>query len=74
VARFHLQLRAFPVWQQSLLLIPLMAVAVFPGFWLAGMGTRGQPDFPWLGLLTSGLIWPWVFALLRHLRRRFGLA
>lgn len=74
VARFHLQLRAFPVWQQSLLLIPVLAIAAFPAFWLAGMGNRGNPSFPWPGLLTSALIWPWIFALLRHLRRRFGLA
>jgi cell shape-determining protein MreD len=38
------------------------------------MGNRGNPSFPWPGLLTSALIWPWIFAVLRHLRRRFGLA
>lgn len=71
VARFHLQLRAFPVWQQSLALVPILALAAFPGFWLAGMGNRGDPLFPWPGILTSALIWPWMFAVLRDVRRRF---
>lgn len=74
VARFHLQLRAFPVWQQSLALVPILALAAFPGFWLAGMGNRGDPLFPWSGILTSALIWPWMFAVLRDLRRRFVAA
>ncbi|HBG29650.1 rod shape-determining protein MreD [Candidatus Macondimonas diazotrophica] len=74
LARFHLQLRAFPVWQQALLLLPLLSIAVFPGFWLAGMGNRSEPSFPWQGILTSCLLWPWVFAVLRHVRRRFSLA
>ncbi|HMM45698.1 MAG TPA: rod shape-determining protein MreD [Candidatus Macondimonas sp.] len=73
VARFHLQLRAFPVWQQSLALVPILALAAFPSYWLAGMGNRGDPLFPWPGILTSALIWPWIFAVLRDVRRRFVL-
>ena len=71
VARFHLQLRAFPVWQQSLALVPILALAAFPSYWLAGMGNRSDPRFPWPVILTSALIWPWIFAVLRDLRRRF---
>lgn len=73
VARFHLQLRAFPVWQQSLALVPILALAAFPSYWLAGMGNRGDPLFPWPGIVTSALIWPWIFAVLRDVRRRFVL-
>ena len=51
-----------------------LALAAFPGFWLAGMGNRGDPLFPWSGILTSALIWPWMFAVLRDLRRRFVAA
>jgi rod shape-determining protein MreD len=73
IQRYHLQVRAFPVWQQSLLVMSVIAVYEFLLFWAEGATAAQVPPYPWPAILSSGLLWPWVFAALRGLRRRFEL-
>jgi rod shape-determining protein MreD len=69
-ARFHLQLRQYPVWQQALiilslvLLVHIIAVMVSP---------QTANWFIWIPAVTSMVIWPMNYALLRNIRRSFNV-
>jgi len=69
-ARFHLQLRQYPVWQQALiilslvLLVHIIAVIVSP---------QTATWFIWIPAVTSMVIWPMNYALLRNIRRSFNV-
>jgi rod shape-determining protein MreD len=72
VHQIHLRLRLFPLWQQSLMILPLLLLERGIGFW--GMGVTHQPlpylDY-WLAPFVAILFWPWLYILLRDVRRRF---
>ncbi len=72
VHQTHLRMRLFPLWQQSLMILPLLLLERAIGFW--GMGITHQPlpyfDY-WLAPFVAILFWPWVFILMRDVRRRF---
>lgn len=74
VQRFYLQLRAFPVWQQSFLLLFLLAIYQLPLFWLSGWGARRDPTLAWQAIISGSLVWPWIFALMRSIQGRHGLS
>ncbi len=68
----HQRLRFYPVWQQSLMVLVLIALTQLVVVWIKGV--IGQPPGSWtywLPSLTSPLLWPWVFLILRDLRRHF---
>ena len=70
-AHFHLQLRQYPIWQQALiilslvLLVHIIAVIVSP---------QSASWYMWLPAMTSMLIWPMNYALLRNIRRSFHVS
>lgn len=71
VARFHLQVRVFPPWQQALVMLALVGLYEFTLFWTDGIA--GNPEASrWGPILTTALLWPWVFGVLRQARRRFN--
>ena len=68
------RLRLTPMWQQAfavflLLMIERIITAIVIG------ATRSQtPDILfWLSPLTGMLLWPWLFILLRDVRRKFRM-
>ncbi len=70
-ARWHLKLRMFPLWQQSLAVGAALAVYAFILFWIGGIsGEMSQPLTRFLPVAVSTAIWPWIYALLRGVRRR----
>lgn len=75
-ARFHLQIRAFPIWQQTATAAVLIGSFHFILFWMEGVA--GQPSSPfWLRLpsiAVTALLWPWLVELLRAVRSRRELA
>jgi len=69
VQKFHLQLRAYPVWQQSFAILFFLIMYRLPIFWLHGMLNNGKPVFGWQEIIAGTLVWPWLFAMLRRMRR-----
>ncbi|MBI3344708.1 MAG: rod shape-determining protein MreD [Gammaproteobacteria bacterium] len=70
--KLHRQARLFPVWQQAFMVMLLIIMEQMLNLWVQGV--IGQPPRSWkywLPALTSMLLWPWVFFLLRDLRRRY---
>lgn len=70
--KLHRQARQFPLWQQAFMVMLLIIVHLMLNLWVQGI--IGQPPRSWkywLPALTSMLLWPWVFLILRDLRRRY---
>jgi len=67
---FHLQLRMFPRWQQAVVVLLLVAANNLLVLWIKNLA--GQAPTTW-GYLTPGivsmLLWPWLFVILRDIRR-----
>ncbi len=71
-ARAHLKLRMYPPWQQSFMVGLALALYAFVLFWIGGLtGTMSRPLDRFVPVAISMLIWPWIYAILRALRRRF---
>jgi rod shape-determining protein MreD len=68
--RFHLQLRMFPRWQQAVVVLLLVIANNLLVLWVKNLA--GQAPSTW-GYLTpsivSMLLWPWLFVILRDIRR-----
>ncbi|MDU8924086.1 rod shape-determining protein MreD [Pasteurellaceae bacterium LIM206] len=74
IAKYHQILRNLSLWQQSLLVVLLVffvRVAIFLlEFFIHSAVFNPQEIF---GALISGILWPWVFLLLRKIRRQVRL-
>jgi rod shape-determining protein MreD len=70
--RLYLQLRVSPLWQQVLSVMLMVAGFQVVLFWIKGMIGQSPPSLAyWLPTLSSTLVWPPLFLLLRRLRRYF---
>ncbi len=69
--KLHLQIRQHPLYQQSLFVGLLVAVYLSLIVWVNGI--IGRPPQSWsflMPVITSMLLWPWLFVILRDVRRR----
>jgi rod shape-determining protein MreD len=66
----HQRLRVLPLWQQALLLVPLLAVHQIILALITGSSGRPVSTGMLLPALSGALVWPWLFLTLRDLRRR----
>jgi len=67
-------LRNLSLWFQSLLVL-LFVFAIRVAIFLVELSLHGA-FFNWqeiFGAIASGVLWPWVFLLMRTARRRVGL-
>ncbi len=72
VVRLHTQLRMFPLVQQGLWVFLLVLLYQFILFCIQGfLGDIPKSWLFWLPSITSMLLWPWVFTIMRDCRRRF---
>ena len=68
----HQRIRVFPLVQQALLVCGLLLMAQLFTLWLRGMmGFPPQHWTYWAPAFTSMIIWPWLFIVLRDVRRKF---
>lgn len=70
--KLHRRIRVFPPWQQALTVMVFIALEQVLVLWV--LGIIGQPRDTlsyWLPTVTSAALWPWIFSLLRGVRRRF---
>lgn len=72
VGQTHLRLRLFPLWQQSLMVLLMLLLERTVSLWGLGLSQEPMPDARyWISPFVSGLLWSWIFILLRDVRRRF---
>ena len=68
----HQRIRMFPLWQQAILVFFMLLLNQLFMAWVRGI--MGLPTLSltfWAPALTSMLLWPWLFVILRDLRRRY---
>ncbi len=64
--------RVFPLAQQAVLVSIYLLLFQFFNMWIRGiMGIPFQHWSIWLPALTSMLLWPWLFIILRDVRRKY---
>lgn len=71
----HRRIRIFPLVQQALSVWVLLLVERLLSLWV--IGATGQPTPTlryWIPTFVGMMLWPWVYAVLRDVRRRCGLA
>lgn len=74
LAANYQRLRNYSLWQQSAVIGILAALYHLLVFWLQHLQTDVNFLFTYLWpVLTSMLMWPWIFALLRKIRRQFRI-
>ncbi|WP_026960032.1 MULTISPECIES: rod shape-determining protein MreD [Aliagarivorans] len=66
------RLRNFSVWQQAMVIGLLAAVSKLVVFWAEYLvNVVHMPENYFHSIITSVVVWPWVFLLLRKLRRQW---
>ena len=70
VIRFHARIRNYPLHQQAMfvgmILLPYMSISL----WILGiLGEDPKSWLYWAPVLTSVIIWPWVYLVLRAIRK-----
>ena len=74
VAKLYPRIRMFPLFQQALVVLMLLLFYQFTLFWIQGLlGHSPNTWHYWLMSVTSAIIWPFVFLILRRYRRRLGI-
>lgn len=73
--KLHQRIRLYPLWQQSLSVLVLITLYQLVLLWINGVIGKPSPGWTyWLPSLSSMLIWPAVYVVLRSLRRGFGVS
>ena len=71
----HQRIRSFPLLQQAVSVWVLLLVERLLSLWVTGATDQPTPTlWYWMPTFVGMLLWPWVFILLRDLRRRFSVA
>ncbi|HAO26443.1 MULTISPECIES: rod shape-determining protein MreD [unclassified Methylophaga] len=71
VGRLHLQLRQYPLWQQAFTILSLVFLVHF----IVMLNAPSSFSLTnWMTVLTSTLVWPLVYAVLRKIRRSFQVS
>ena len=72
VNKLHIRLKMAPFLQQGISILVFMLLYQFIIYCTQGfIGQLPDTQLYWLSSLTSTLLWPWLFVLLRDYRRRF---
>jgi rod shape-determining protein MreD len=75
LAANYQRLRNYSVWQQAIMIGTLSALYNLVVFWLQHLLTDIYFLFDYLWpVLTSMVIWPWIFWLLRKVRRQLRIS
>ncbi|MEJ2105864.1 MAG: rod shape-determining protein MreD [Acidiferrobacteraceae bacterium] len=70
-ARLHLRIRVYPPWQQGLVALVLLSIGQLIVVWVRAIIGQSITGWAfWTPGLVSLFIWPWVFVILRDIRRR----
>ena len=65
------RVRVFPLAQQALVVCGYLLFLQFINLWIRGMmGVPPEHWTFWMSAFTSMLLWPWLFIILRDLRRK----
>lgn len=70
VSRMHIRLRMYPLLQQGISIFLFVLLYQFILYCIQGfIGELPGSNLYWLSSVTSMLLWPWLFILMRDYRR-----
>ncbi len=73
--RLHLRVRVMPLRQQVFTIFILLLVERLLALWSTGAAGYPTPSlWYWMTPTVSMLLWPWIYLLLRKVRRRFHVS
>ncbi len=73
--KLHQRMRVFPLGQQALTVLLLVTLSQLLLLWIRGI--IGESPSVWLYLLpalSSAVLWPWVFLIMRDVRRHYRVS
>lgn len=72
--KLHIRIRLYPLLQQSLIILLLVTLSQMLHLWIMGITGEAPSGWSyWIPSITSMLIWPWIFYLMRAIRRLYGV-
>lgn len=72
--KLHPQLRMFPRWQQAVSVLVLLAINQLLVIWIRGaIGQAPASVAYWTPSIVGMIVWPWLFVVLRDVRRRWQI-
>jgi rod shape-determining protein MreD len=75
VSKMHIRLRMYPMIQQGISIFTFVLLYQFIIYCIQGfIGQLPGSHLYWLSSVTSMLLWPWLFVVLRDCRRWFKVA
>ena len=74
VIQIHKRFRIFPLVQQSCLIGFIVIVYLLIASWVNGiMGILPRSWTYWMPAISSMILWPWMFVILRDVRRKYNV-
>jgi len=74
VIQIHKRFRLFPLVQQSCLVGFIIIFYLLISSWVTGiMGIPPQTWTYWMPAISSMVLWPWLFVILRDIRRQYNV-
>ncbi len=68
----HQRIRVFPLMQQSFAILVLVTMAQMINLWISSIINTPPSSWTyWFPSLISALLWPWLFIVMRSVRRHF---
>ena len=68
--RFHQRMRIYPLYQQALFIAVILLPHMSASLWVYGvLGQDPKSWTYWTPAVTTAILWPWVFILLRAIRK-----
>ncbi len=65
------RIRLFPLWKQGLSLAIVSAVYLAITYWLGRLTGKSIDTLPWIGIVLNGILWPWIYLLLKQIAGYF---
>lgn len=70
----HRRMRMFPLLQQSFFVFVVVGLYQMIGLWVKSATGQAVPDLSFLlPTVVSAVLWPWLFVILRDVRRRYRI-
>ena len=75
ILQIHKRFRIFPMVQQSCLIGFIIIFNLLIASWITGiMGLAPQTWTYWAPAFSSMVLWPWLFVILRDIRRKYNVS
>ncbi len=73
VLKNHQKLRLYPLIQQGVIIMFILMIEQVIYLWIYGISNQAPHNtfVHFIPAITSMLLWPWLFVLMRDIRRRF---